>query len=99
MELIGNNYKERSESQLKHWVEGNPIHNKIDDECCPDFSCCNPKLLANEEMRKTFYNANDEQRESMLFSFLASGISDMGHEVLGSVHIANGKDEINGLMN
>lgn len=33
-------YKVRSYKQLYEWVNGNPIHNDIDKECCPDFSCC-----------------------------------------------------------
>jgi len=24
---------------------GKPYHNKFDDECCPDFSCCHPGLF------------------------------------------------------
>ena len=39
-------YKERDLYQLDEWVKGNPIHNNVDDECCPDFSCCRPELLA-----------------------------------------------------
>ena len=54
MELKGNNYRERVYNQLEEWVSGNPIHNSIEDECCPDFSCCNPKLLQPEEIRKIF---------------------------------------------
>jgi hypothetical protein len=34
-------YKIRTYKQLHEWVNGNSIHNTIDDECCPDFSCCN----------------------------------------------------------
>lgn len=52
--IQGKNYKERSNFQLDEWVKGNPIHNDVDDECCPDFSCCDIKALADEEMRKTF---------------------------------------------
>lgn len=33
-------YKARSYTQLYEWVNGNSIHNSIDNECCPDFSCC-----------------------------------------------------------
>ncbi len=33
-------YKIRTYKQLHEWVNGNSIHNTIDDECCPDFSCC-----------------------------------------------------------
>lgn len=34
-------YKSRAYKQLYEWVNGNSIHNDIDNECCPDFSCCN----------------------------------------------------------
>lgn len=26
--------------QLVSWICGSSIHNRIRDECCPDFSCC-----------------------------------------------------------
>jgi hypothetical protein len=44
--LVENNlrivsYKARTYTQLYKWVNGNPIHNDVDNECCPDFSCCN----------------------------------------------------------
>lgn len=84
------NYKERCEEQLDEWVKGNPIHNKIDDECCPDFSCCKPELLASDEHRKAFKAANDEQRESFLFSFFSSTYKTTAF---------NGKDEIGKILN
>ena len=46
-----------SKEQLDEWVKGNSIHNKERDECCPDFSCCTPELLAPEEKRKEFAKA------------------------------------------
>lgn len=54
MELKGNNYKERCSNQLEEWVKGNPIHNIQDNECCPDFSCCNPEFIQPKEIRETF---------------------------------------------
>lgn len=30
--------------QLILWLFGKSIHNDVTDECCPDFSCCNPEL-------------------------------------------------------
>lgn len=41
-------YQERCIAQLRRWVEGHSEHNRIDDECCPDFSCCNPKLFTQD---------------------------------------------------
>lgn len=52
--IKGNSYKERAAYQLDEWVKGNSIHNDVDDECCPDFSCCNPNLLQPKEIRETF---------------------------------------------
>lgn len=34
-------YERRSMAQLKAWVDGLSVHNPIDNECVPDFSCCN----------------------------------------------------------
>ena len=73
-------YKNRAKQQLEEWVKSNPQHNKIDDECCPDFSCCHPKLLQPEEIRKVFSVANEDTRMSMLGMFLGAAFSTMGVE-------------------
>ncbi len=95
-------YRKRCYDQLIQWVAGNSIHNEVDGECCPDFSCCKPELKAPEEIRKTYMAANDEQRETFLFSFLGNAIS-LANELKGGiakkVFIANGKDEINSELN
>ena len=44
--------------QLELWLQGKPVHNKTRNECCPDFSCCNPKLLAPKKIRQVFVNAS-----------------------------------------
>jgi hypothetical protein len=59
-----------SEEQVKLWVEGDPRHNSVRDECCPDFSCCDPSSLAPLEERQRFAAANDEDRHKMLMMFL-----------------------------
>lgn len=92
---------ERVEAQIDEWVKGNPVHNTIDNECCPDFSCCTPETLQPKEVRETFKRANLEQRESFLFTFLGAAI-DNHYKKKGqipSVFIANGKDEINSEFN
>ena len=38
-------YAERTRVQCLEWAAGNPYHNRIDDECCPDFSCCEKHLF------------------------------------------------------
>ena len=39
-------------------------------ECCPDFSCCRPELLAPPEVRRAFKAATEEQRRKFLSIFL-----------------------------
>lgn len=42
--------------QLGEWLRGNPMHNCIRDECCPDFSCCATKIKSSMEERLDFVN-------------------------------------------
>ena len=67
-------YKARSEAQLVEWVKGNSVHNEVDNECCPDFSCCHPDLLADVELRKLFQASDREGRDRLCFTFLSSMI-------------------------
>jgi len=89
MKIQGNNFVERSNFQLDNWVLGNSIHNDVDGECCPDFSCCEPRNLQPVEIRKTFAIAHYQKREDitmpMLMSFLGAGIEYMAGEK--KVHI------------
>lgn len=70
--------KESVEHQLKLWVEGNPVHNDIRGECCPDFSCCNGNI-APIEQRERFAQACSEGDEhtkmEMLGMFLGNAFS------------------------
>lgn len=45
---VPHDYKERVNRQTLSWAMGRPYHDKITDECCPDFSCCIPDLF-NED--------------------------------------------------
>jgi hypothetical protein len=74
------------DEQLETWLEGNPQHNPTTDECCPDFSCCYPKLLASREVREAFCQANKEDREKMLMMFLGSSLAEILPDV--DVHLA-----------
>lgn len=69
----------KSEIQLDEWVKGNPIHNDTDDECCPDFSCCKPEMLAPLETRERFAQAeregDDTTKTEMLGMFLGGAFS------------------------
>ena len=62
--------------QLLSWLAGISIH--CQDQCCPDFSCCQPELLAPFEEREAFavaYLQDDtEQYERMLMMFLGRGL-------------------------
>lgn len=66
-----------SDEQLDRWVEGEPVHREDDDdgECCPDFSCCVPELLAEEDVRRRFVAADEEGRSALLMGFLGAAIS------------------------
>lgn len=65
--------------QILEWQKGNSIHNTERDECCPDFSCCRPELLADQMIRNKFVVASlsDDTAtvNSMLFDFLGKAIS------------------------
>ncbi len=47
-------YRQRCLKQLQNWVDGKSIHNSIDDECCPDFSCCSNVPETPVEMRRLY---------------------------------------------
>jgi hypothetical protein len=64
-----------SDEQLRLWVNGESVHNTTPDECCPDFSCCRPELLADKETRILFSKADEQTRHAMLFGFLGAALS------------------------
>jgi hypothetical protein len=93
--IPGDTYKERCDNQLKEWAKGNAIHNNVDNECCPDFSCCCPELLSTKEDRYKFVSYGRKKREPMLWEMLSKltkakklGLNENG------VFIADGKTEI-----
>lgn len=77
--------------QLDEWVKGNSIHNKDRDECCPDFSCCRPELLASEIERRTFRNGDEKVRTEMLMMFLGAALAKMNVQayIAGEAEIPN----------
>lgn len=79
--------------QLDEWVKGNSIHNTELGECCPDFSCCHPELLASEAERTAFRDADEKTRYSMLGMFLGAAISKAFDSTDVKVHIL-GDEEI-----
>lgn len=71
--------------QLQEWVNGRCHHNKERDECCPDFSCCQPELLADQDVRIQFMLAWLEDHECekvyhMLGMFLSAALVAQGDE-------------------
>ena len=67
--------------QLDSWVNGRSIHNPTRNECCPDFSCCQPSLRWPRPKRRRFAAANDDTRARMLAGSLASLLRARGHSV------------------
>jgi len=43
-------YQKRALKQSEDWVNGKSTHNTVDDECCPDFSCCMPHLFERNRL-------------------------------------------------
>ena len=81
-----------TDSQLQAWLRGEPYHNRERDECCPDFSCCQPHLLASIEVRRAFVLADESARFAMLGNFLSAAIADCGNRE--RVHIVGeGRNE------
>ena len=62
--------------QLDAWVAGNSIHKQDTNECCPDFSCCQPELGIPIEQRILFRD-HPEHQHKMLMVFLGALISSM----------------------
>jgi len=78
------------DEQLAKWVDGDSIHNETRDECCPDFSYCNPELLAPEHERQAFAQGDEATRMQMLMTFLGKLLEGQ------KVHIAGGPYERGG---
>lgn len=57
-------------TQLLQWRHGQPMHNRETNECCPDFSCCDPLLLAPEHERLTFYTAVCREEDALVDQLL-----------------------------
>lgn len=55
-EKYKSSYHLRAEAQSLAWAQGSPYHNVIDDECCPDFSCCHPDLFEKDESKRWQYH-------------------------------------------
>lgn len=45
-------YIDRKIEQSMKWLNGNPEHDNIYEECCHDFSCCHPDLFTEDSTKR-----------------------------------------------
>jgi hypothetical protein len=74
--------------QLKHWVDGIPLHNTVRDECCPDFSCCSGGEIIPIDIRKRFEKAVNDDDKSAQWEILGMALSAVFADKEVDVHIA-----------
>jgi hypothetical protein len=61
--IKGNNHLDRCKSQLELWIDGHSVHNNVDNECVPDFSCCNSKITTKKSVRIEYADSIVKARE------------------------------------
>lgn len=83
------------EKQLELWVEGKSQCPNSNGECCPDFSCCMPKLQWDEEKRKKFVEAEQGTRQKMLMGALSAALALAMEEKGEKIYITRGIPEDN----
>lgn len=59
-------YKE----QLALWRQGRSLHNDELNQCCPDFSCCDPSLQSTQGIRDLYFKAFTEGNEKLIQDML-----------------------------
>lgn len=74
------------EEQLQSWLKGNSQHmgDKGTGQCCPDFSCCRPELLAPIEERQAFVLADERGRMPWLGTFLGRAFAGKRVHIAGA---------------
>lgn len=91
-----------NDEQLAAWEEGMSVHRFAPDEdashnlngaelggeCCPDFSCCQPKLLQPVAIRRAFRAASEDGRLRFLGAFVSAMMADAAPGT--TVHVAGG---------
>jgi hypothetical protein len=60
------------EKQLEAWAAGNSVCPSTTGECCPDFSCCRPKLAWSMTERARFIAADQGTREKMMLGGISA---------------------------
>ena len=65
LNLVELNYHDRVLIQGLLWLDEISVHNDVDEECCPDFSCCEPDLFEKDikKRRRTHNNFLERLRE------------------------------------
>ena len=48
-------YRERVRVQCLNGALAKPVHTRIADECCPDFSCCRPDMFEKDQVKRWEY--------------------------------------------
>lgn len=74
-EIVDIDMPENAGEQISDWLAGKPWHNHLRNECCPDFSCCKPELLAPLHERKAFCRLDEDGRLAMLQVFLERALN------------------------
>ena len=75
------------EEQVRLWAKGLSVHNTTRDECCPDFSCCNPNIHTPQAVRRRFRDGDRKTRAKLLVGFLAGLLKGEGFDVCTSADI------------
>lgn len=70
------------DEQLDAWAAGDSRHG---EQCCPDFSCCEPDLKAPDDERRLFLT-RPELRDQLCMGFLGRAMAQLGKE--NEVHIS-----------
>lgn len=50
--------------QLSMWLTGVSLHNKVNGDCCPDFSCCHPDMRMPMDERAAYYREHVAELEA-----------------------------------
>jgi hypothetical protein len=66
------------DEQLRRWVYGYPVCPNTNHECCPDLSCCRPKMLWPADKRAKFVAAGQGEREKMMMGSLSAILAGSG---------------------
>lgn len=74
------------EEQLQRWVDGDAVCPNTRHECCPDFSCCRPRMMWSKDKRERFMSASQGEREKMMMGALGGLAREAGVEA----HVTRG---------